>query len=137
MQLEASQFFEYEMFSTIISLLNGDREVTSNRQSTAATDVIDGSSDKEVKIPQKFKADVDTLMDLYPSAFENKHSIVMTLKEAAQIIPRERVRTASYKALQDWLLANMGVKLSIRSQKYRGEVYKKLVEDFQNDPLLS
>ena len=61
----------------------------------------------------------------------------MTLKEAAQVIPKERVRTASYKALQDWLLVNMGVKLSIRSQKYRGEVYKKLVEDFQNDPLLS
>ena len=136
MQLGTSQFFEYEMFSTIITLLNGDREITSNRQS-AATDVTDGSSDKEVKIPERFKADVDSLMDLYPSAFENKHGIVMTLKEAAQVIPRERVRTASYKALQDWLLANMGVKLSIRSQKYRGEVYKKLVEDFKNDPLLS
>ena len=136
MQLGTSQFFEYEMFSTIITLLNGDREITSNRQS-AATDVTDGSSDKEVKIPERFKADVDSLMDLYPSAFENKHGIVMTLKEAAQVIPRERVRTASYRALQDWLLANMGVKLSIRSQKYRGEVYKKLVEDFKNDPLLS
>ena len=136
MQLGTSQFFEYEMFSTIITLLNGDREITSNRQS-AATDVTDGSSDKEVKIPERFKADVDSLMDLYPSAFENKHGIVMTLKEAAQVIPRERVRTASYRALQDWLLANMGVKLAIRSQNYRGEVYKKLVEDFQNDPLLS
>ena len=87
------------MFKTIITLLNGDREITSNRQSSA-TDVIDESSTKEIKIPQKFKADVETLMKLYPSAFENKHGIVMTLKEAIEIIPRERVRTDSYKALQ-------------------------------------
>ena len=86
------------MFKTIITLLNGDREITSNRQPTA-TDVTDESSTKEIKIPQKFKADVETLMNLYPSAFENKHGIVMTLKEAVEIIPRDRVRTDSYKAL--------------------------------------
>ena len=57
------------MFKTIITLLNGDRETTSNRQ-TAATDVIDESSTKEIKIPQKFKADVEALMKLYPSAFK-------------------------------------------------------------------
>ena len=124
------------MFKTIITLLNGDREVTSNRQSTAATDVIDGSSDKEVKIPQKFKADVETLMAQYPSAFENKHGIVMTLKEAVEIIPRERARTDSYKALQEWLLANTGVKLSVRSRKYHNTVYKKLEKGFRDDPLL-
>ena len=83
------------MFKTIITLLNGDRETTSNRQSVA-TDVIDESSTKEIKIPQKFKADVETLMELYPAAFENKHDdIVMSLKEAIKIIPRERVRTDS------------------------------------------
>ena len=124
------------MFRTIITLLNGDREVTSNRQSTAATDVIAKDSTIEFKIPQKFKADVETLMNLYPSAFENKHGIVMTLKEAIEIIPRERARTDSYKALQEWLLANTGVKLSVRSQKYHGTVYKKLEKGFRDDPLL-
>ena len=124
------------MFKTIITLLNGDRETTSNRQSVA-TDVIDESSTKEIKIPQKFKADVEILMERYPSAFENKHGIVMTLKEAIEIIPRERARTDSYKALQEWLLVNMGVKLSVRSQKYHGTVYKKLEKGFKDDPLLS
>lgn len=124
------------MFKTIITLLNGDREITDNRQ-TAATDVTDKSSTKEIKIPQKFKADVETLMNLYPSAFENKHGIVMTLKEAVEIIPRDRVRTDSYKALQEWLLTNMGVKLSVRSRKYHGTVYKKLEKGFKDDPLLS
>ena len=84
------------MFKTIITLLNGDRETTSNRQSATATDVIDESSTIEIKIPQKFKADVETLMNLYPSAFENKHGIVMTLKEAVEIIPRDRERTDSF-----------------------------------------
>ena len=125
------------MFKTIITLLNGDRETTSNRQSATATDVIDESSTIEIKIPQKFKADVETLMNLYPSAFENKHGIVMTLKEAVEIIPRDRVRTDSYKALQEWLLANTGVKLSVRSRKYHGTVYKKLEKGFKDDPLLS
>ena len=113
------------MFKTIISLLNGDREVTSNRQSTAATDVIDGSSDKEVKIPQKFKADVETLMAQYPSAFENKHGIVLTLHEALELLPRDRARTDSYKSLQEWLLTNTGVKLSVRSRKYQSTIKKK------------
>ena len=124
------------MFKTIITLLNGDRETTSNRQSATATDVIDESSTIEIKIPQKFKADVETLMNLYPSAFENKHGIVMTLKEAVEIIPRDRVRTDSNKALQEWLLANTGVKLSVRSRKYHGTVYKKLEKGFRDDPLL-
>lgn len=124
------------MFKTIITLLNGDRESTSNRQS-AATDVIAKDSTIEFKIPQKFKADVETLMNLYPSAFENKHGIVMTLKEAIEIIPRERARTDSYKALQEWLLSNTGVKLSVRSRKYHGTVYKKLEKGFKDDPLLS
>ncbi|MBQ5495905.1 MAG: hypothetical protein IIT76_12050 [Prevotella sp.] len=83
------------MFKTIITLLNGDRETTSNRQSATA-DVIAESSTIEIKIPQKFKADVETLMKLYPSAFENKHGIVMTLKEAVEIIPRDRERTDSF-----------------------------------------
>ena len=130
-----SASYIYEMFKTIITLLNGDRETTSNRQSTA-TDVNDESSTKEIKIPQKFKADVETLMKLYPSAFEDKHGIVMTLKEAIGIIPRDRVRTDSYKALQEWLLVNMGVKLSVRSQKYHDTVYKKLEKGFRDDPLL-
>ena len=124
------------MFKTIITLLNGDRETTSNRQSATA-DVIAESSTIEIKIPQKFKADVETLMNLYPSAFENKHGIVMTLKEAVEIIPRDRVRTDSYKALQEWLLVNTGVKLSVRSRKYHGTVYKKLERGFRDDPLLS
>ena len=123
------------MFKTIITLLNGDREITSNRQSATA-DVIAESSTIEIKIPQKFKADVETLMNLYPSAFENKHGIVLPLKEAVEIIPRDRLRTASYKALQEWLLVNMGVKLSVRSQKYHGTVYKKLEKGFKDDPLL-
>ena len=112
------------MFKTIITLLNGDREITSNHQSTA-TDVIDESSTKEIRIPQKFKADVETLKAQYPSAFENKHGIVLTLHEALELLPRDRARTDSYKSLQEWLLTNTGVKLSVRSRKYQSTIKKK------------
>jgi hypothetical protein len=110
------------MFKTIISMLNGDREVTSNRQSTT-TDVTTESS--EPKIPVKFKADVETLKAQYPSAFENKHGIVLTLNEALELLPRDRARTDSYKSLQEWLLTNTGVKLSVRSRKYQSTIKKK------------
>ena len=110
------------MFKTIISMLNGDREVTSNRQSTT-TDVTAESS--EPKIPVKFKADVETLKAQYPSAFENKHGIVLTLHEALELLPRDRARTDSYQSLQEWLLTNTGVKLSVRSRKYQSTIKKK------------
>ena len=110
------------MFKTIITLLNDDLPITSNRQSTT-TDVTAESS--EPKIPVKFKADVETLKAQYPSAFENKHGIVLTLQEALDLLPRDRTRTDSYKSLQEWLLTNTGVKLSVRSRKYQSTVKKK------------
>ena len=106
-------------------MLNGDREVTSNRQSTT-TDVTAESS--EPKIPVKFKADVETLKAQYPSAFENKHGIVLTLHEALELLPRDRARTDSYKSLQEWLLTNTGgeavsqiKEVSINNQKEKGK----------------
>ena len=68
----------YMMFGTIIQLLNGDREITFNRQS-ATTDVTTESSAPE--IPVKFRSDIETLQRLYPENFENHHGIVLTLKE--------------------------------------------------------
>jgi hypothetical protein len=73
----------------------------------------------------KFKADVETLKAQYPSAFENKHGIVLTLHEALELLPRDRARTDSYKSLQEWLLTNTGVKLSVRSRKYQSTIKKK------------
>ena len=104
------------MFATIIQLLNGDREVTFNRQSTT-TDVTTESSVPE--LPVKFKSDIETLQRLYPEEFENHHGIVLTLKDALSIIPRDRHRTDAYKSLGNWMKMNLGIPLIIKSQKTR------------------
>ena len=108
------------MFKTIIQLLNGDREISFSRQ-PAATDETNESS--ETKIPFKFKTDIEALQRLYPEAFEKKDEIVLSLKEALEILPRDRARTDSYRTLQEWLLNNMNVTLSIRSQKHQRDNY--------------
>ncbi len=104
------------MFSTIIQMLNGDRESPLGRQSCAATDVIEKNS-TEITVPVKFKADIETLKVLYPEAFEKNTEIVMTLKDALSFLPRDRKRVDAYAALCEWLKNNMGVVLTIKSQK--------------------
>ncbi len=97
-------------------MLNGDRETPLSHQSCAATDVIEKNS-TEITIPVKFKTDIDTLKTLFPEAFEKKEPIVMTLKDALSFLPRDRKRVDAYAALCEWLKNNMGIVLSIKSQK--------------------
>lgn len=107
------------MISRLMLMLEREREFASNCQPATADVIAQSSEEKRIKIPIKFKPDVDTLMSLYPAAFEKKQEIVLTLKEALRILPRDRARTDSYKTLIDWLLTNLGVRLSIRSRKFK------------------
>jgi len=103
------------MFKTIITLLNGDRETTSNRQS-AATDVIDESSTPT--IPVKFRNDIGTLKEYYAQDFREGLEIILSLKDALVLLPRDRrKRTDAYNALAFWLKDNLGITLTIKSQK--------------------
>ncbi len=104
------------MFSTIIQMLNGDRESPLGRESCAATDVIEKNS-TEITVPVKFKSDIEALNVLYPEAFEKNTEIVMTLKDALSFLPRDRKRVDAYRSLADWMEKNMRVVLTIKSQK--------------------
>ena len=104
------------MFKTIITLLNGDRETTSNRQSTAtATDVIAKSSTPT--IPVKFRNDIDALKEYYAQDFREGLEICLSLKDALVLLPRDRARTDAYSALACWMKDNLGITLTIKSQK--------------------
>lgn len=102
------------MFKTIITLLNGDRETTSNRQS-AATDVIAKSSTPT--IPVKFRNDIEALKEYYAQDFREGLEVCLTLKDALVLLPRDRARTDAYNALAFWMKDNLGVTLTIKSQK--------------------
>ncbi len=96
-------------------MLNGERVPSSNRQPSTAD--VTAESRKEISIPVKFRSDIDTLKTLFPEDFDKKTEIVMTLKDALSFLPRDRKRVDAYAALCEWLKNNMGIVLTIKSQK--------------------
>lgn len=102
------------MFKTTIQMLNGDSMFLSSRQS-AATDVIAKSSTPT--IPVKFRNDIETLKEYYAQDFREGLEVSLTLKDALVLLPRHRARTSAYNALAFWLKDNLGITLTIKSQK--------------------
>ena len=102
------------MFKTTIQMLNGDSMFLSSRQS-AATDVIAKSSTPT--IPVKFRNDIETLKEYYAQDFREGLEVRLTLKEALVLLPRDRKRTDAYTSLASWMKANLGIILTIISQK--------------------
>ena len=103
------------MFKTTIQMLNGDSMFLSSRQS-AATDVIAKSSTPT--IPVKFRNDIETLKEYYAQDFREGLEICLSLKDALVLLPRDRrKRTDAYNALAFWLKDNLGITLTIKSQK--------------------
>ena len=105
------------MFATIIQMLNGDGMFPLSRQSEAVTDETTKNS---IIIPEKYRRDIETLQVLYPDAFKNKTEIVMTLREALDVLPRDRERTDAYKTLAVWMNNNLNISLTIKSRKSKG-----------------
>ena len=102
------------MFKTTIKLLNGDSMFSSSRQ-TIASDVIAKSSTPT--IPVKFRNDIETLKEYYAQDFREGLEICLSLKDALVLLPRHRARTDAYNALAFWLKDNLGITLTIKSQK--------------------
>ena len=103
------------MFKTIITLLNGDRETTSNREPAAAHVI---AKDSTPAIPVKFRNDIETLKEYYAQDFREGLEIILSLKDALVLLPRDRrKRTDAYNALAFWLKDNLGITLTIKSQK--------------------
>jgi hypothetical protein len=96
-----------EEFRNYISILSGDMPGKGHQTTTA------GEETKSSKIPVKFKADIETLQELYPGDTE----ITMTLREALEKIPRDRKRVDAYETLAKWMKENMGIELIVKSQK--------------------
>lgn len=70
---------------------DGTLEEPSERQVRETTpDVIEKSSTIAKPIPEKYKKDVEALRKRYGEIFKTGLCIDLTLKEALEIIPRER-----------------------------------------------
>lgn len=95
-------------------MLNGDSMFSSSRQTTAS-DVIAKSSTPT--IPVKFRNDIETLKEYYAQDFREGLEICLSLKDALVLLPRHRARTSAYNVLAFWLKDNLGITLTIKSQK--------------------
>ena len=95
-------------------MLNGDSMFSSSRE-PAATHVIAKSSTPA--IPVKFRNDIETLKEYYAQDFREGLEICLSLKDALVLLPRDRARTDAYNALACWMKDNLGITLTIKSQK--------------------
>ena len=110
------------MFTDIINrILESERDFGSNRQEEVTTpDVIEEKSaeiQEEIKIPKKYQNDIEALRDMYGENFKTGLCINLTLKQALEIMPRERLRVDAYTGVISFLKAKMGITLNIKSQK--------------------
>ena len=100
---------------------DGTLEESSERQVRETTpDDIEKSSTIAKPIPEKYKKDIEALQARYGDSFSTGLCINLTLKEALEIIPRERARADAYSGLISFLKGKMGITLNIKSQKSKG-----------------
>lgn len=104
-------------------MLENEREVIPCRQeenTKAVPDVNEEKTATEIKIPKKYQDDIETLRDMYGENFKTGLCINLTLKEALEIMPKERLRVDAYTGLISFLKGKMGITLTIKSQKSKG-----------------
>ena len=106
------------MFEQFITRLLGmERFSVSNRLEKAAPSVI-VKKDSTEPIPEKYKKDVAALEGKYGNLSSlTGLSISLTLKEALEIMPRNRRRVDTYEGLKNYLKREYGIELLIQSQK--------------------
>ena len=107
------------MFTDIIKqILGAERHSVPDRLENAEPSVIVKKNSNHKSIPEKYKKDVSALEEKYGSFSSlTGLSITLTLKEALEIMPRNRRRIDSYEGLRNYLEREYGIELTIKSQK--------------------
>ena len=115
------------MFTDFINRILGAerRPSVSNRlENNAASSVIvkKGSNKTSPKsIPEKYRKDVALLQSKYGDAFKTGFCIDLTLQEALSLMQRERKRVDAYSGLISYLKRELGITLTITSQKTKSK----------------
>lgn len=115
------------MFTDFINRILGAerRPSVSNRlENNAAPSVIvkKGSNKTSPKsIPEKYRKDVALLQSKYGDASKTGFCIDLTLQEALSLMQRERKRVDAYSGLISYLKRELGITLTITSQKTKSK----------------
>lgn len=119
------------MFTDFINRILGaePRSSVSNRLEDAVPSVIvkkDSNRTITKPIPEKYKKDIASLQNRYGDAFKTGFCINLTLQEALSTMHRERKRIDAYSGLVSYLKRELGITLTITSQKLNLRHYEKL-----------
>ena len=112
------------MFIDFISRILGAEKVSvSNRLENDAEPsvIIKKDSSPKQPIPEKYKKDVALLQSKYGDAFKTGFCIDLTLQEALSLMQRERKRVDAYSGLISYLKRELGITLTITSQKTKSK----------------
>ena len=107
------------MFTDFINRILGAerRPSVSNRLENDAVPSVIVKKDSNKPIPEKYRKDVEALQSKYGDAFKTGLCINLTLQEALSIMHRERKRIDAYSGLVSYLKRELGITLTITSQK--------------------
>lgn len=90
--------------------------LSSIREVGVVPDVIE-KSNKKVIVPLKFRKDIEALEEYIESSLTPGLCIEVSLAEILSICPRERKRSDAYSGLKKFLSDEMGVTLTIKSNR--------------------
>ncbi len=107
------------MFTDFINRILGAerRPSVSNRLENDAVPSVIVKKDSTKPIPEKYQRDIEALRQKYGDAFKTGFCIDLTLQEALSLMQRERKRVDAYSGLISYLKRELGITLTITSQK--------------------
>ena len=106
------------MFEQFIARILGMEQISVSNRLENAVPSVSVEKDSSKPIPEKYKKDIAALQEKYGSLSSlTGLSISLTLKEALEIMPRERRRVDAYEGLKNYLKREYGIELIIKSQK--------------------
>jgi len=106
------------MFEQFIARILGYERISTPNRLENAVPSVSVKKDSNKPIPEKYKKDIAALQEKYGSLSSLAGlSINLTLKEALEIMPRERKRVDAYEGLKNYLKREYGIELIIKSQK--------------------
>lgn len=108
------------MFEQFIARILGYERISTPNRLENAVPSVSVKKDSNEPIPEKYKKDITTLQEKYGSLSSLTGLFIsLTLKEALEIMPRERRRVDAYEGLKNYLKREYGIELNIKSRKTR------------------
>lgn len=108
------------MFEQFIARILGYERISTPNRLENAVPSVSVKKDSNEPIPEKYKKDIAALQEKYGRLSSlTELSISLTLKEALEIMPRERKRVDAYEGLKNYLKREYGIELIIKSRKTR------------------